>query len=324
MQIVGHKKQIGYLDNILKNKQALPHAFLFFGPDKIGKKTIALEFIKSIQCDKSNQIGRLCGDCAGCRQPIGINADFLFIKSSDPDDGKEIGIASIRELKSFMGSKPLHGGHKIAVIDQADNMTQEAQNALLKILEEPSGDKLFFLSSSNPDKLLKTIVSRVCAIKFSFVSQEEVSELISSIGASKSTEIESLLPVIGNRPGMIFDLMSNPEVLKDRIKIIDDFFKFAGSGINERFNYIEKASKSEDFNLGFLLENWMMILRLALFKKVQTCDLIDEDDLLYEFVKMMDKKAIARALRVANNVHSLSAGTNVNQRLAFEIFAINL
>lgn len=304
----------------------MPHAFLFSGVDGLGKKMIALEFAKSIQCDKSDSFGRACGDCGPCKQTGNVGADFLFIGQPIDGESREIGISSIRNLKSFMSSKPLHARFKIAVIDNAENMTTEAQNALLKILEEPSGDKLFFLLSANHENLLKTILSRVCTMKFFPVSRKEADDMMDELSLSKndSKKIKDILPVIGYRPGIIWEFSVSPEALNERIKAMEEFFKFADSNLNERFKYIEKISKKEDFNLAFILENWIAVMREALFKKIQTYDLIDSDKSLAEFVAKKDAKDIADLMRVAGEIYFLSRETNASQRLAFEMLAIAL
>lgn len=326
MSIVGHKKQIKYLNNILKNKDSLPHAFLFVGPEKIGKRTIALEFIKSIQCEKSDDFGKFCGGCSGCRQIGNAGADFLFIDQASSGKGQEIGISSVRELKSFFGSRPIHGRFKVAVIDNANNMTIEAQNALLKILEEPSGDKLFFLLCSNPDGLLKTIVSRVCPLRFFDISKKETEEMLDgfSLTKEKYLKIKNILPVVGGKPGAIKDVERDDNILDDRRKMTEDFFRFVESDLDGRFNYIERMIKMEDFNLSFLLENWMVLAQEALFQKIQKYDLMNIDESLREFIRERDVLYISKFLKSANAIHCLIKETNANQRLAFEMLAISL
>lgn len=354
--IIGHKKQIGYLNKILENKeamptgrQAMPHSFLFVGPEKVGKKTIALEFIKSIQCEKSVKIGELCGKCLGCEQIGRVSADFFMVEPERDENGsaKEISIAKIRALKTFLADRPATNKFKVAIINDAHLMTHEAQNALLKSLEEPKGDKILFLITSSPENLLGTILSRAYMMKFNLVAKEDIKEIIEpdfrgdgnpsvprqndlvglAARADDKDSIYSILKITDFRPGVVFDCLADKGVLEEYNKIIDDFFTFAGADLNERFKYVEKKAKSDDFNVKALLDNWTAILRLALFQKTQSYGLIEGSEFKKRLSNFSDKKNvadIADALKLAQEISFLAGATNVNKRLAMEILAISL
>lgn len=338
--IIGHKKQIGYLNKILENKEAMPHSFLFVGPEKVGKKTIALEFIKSIQCEKSARIGELCGKCLGCEQIGRVSADFLMVEPERDENGsaKEISIAKIRALKTFLADRPATNKFKVAIIDDAHLMTHEAQNALLKSLEEPKGDKILFLITSGPENLLGTILSRVYMMKFNLVAEEDIEEIVgldSRRSLSRTAirdgndkdSIYSILKITDFRPGVVFDCLADKGVLEEYNKIIDDFFTFVGADLNERFKYVEKKAKSDDFNVKALLDNWTAILRLALLQKTQSYGLIEGSEFKKRLSNFSDKKNVADivdALKLAQEISFLTGATNVNKRLAMEMLAISL
>lgn len=321
--IIGHQKQIGYLNKILENKEAIPHAFLFIGPDKVGKKTIALEFIKSIQCEKSAKIGEFCGKCLGCEQIGRVSADFLAVEPERDESGnfKETGIKEIRNLRIFLSERPTANKFKIAVIDDAHMMTHEAQNALLKSLEEPRGDKILFLITFSPENLLETILSRVYTMKFNLVSEREI------LGIPGAEKLQNILRITDFRPGVVFDCLNNKNILAEYNKTIEDFFAFAVSDLNERFKYIEKKAKSDDFNVKAMLDNWTAILKLALFQKTQSCGLMEDKNTaknLADFIEKRSVKNIADSLRLAQEISFLAGATNVNKRLAVEMLALSL
>lgn len=327
--IIGHKKQIKYLDNILKSKDSIPHAFLFLGADKIGKRKVVLEFIKSIQCENSKEIGRLCNDCLACSQQDRASADFLMVEPDKDSDGnkKEIGIGKIRALKEFIGGHPVSNKFKIAVIDMADLMTHEAQNALLKVLEEPKGDKVIFLISSDSDGLLETILSRVYLIRFGSMSKDEILEILTDIPKKNIKDAEQMIRSGNFTPGIIYDFLNDPKLLEEYGEMVDGFLKFANYDLNDRFRYIEKISQSKGFDLKKIMDLWAIILRQALFQKAKVYDLIDDDELGYrlsDFVGKKEMKDIASSLALAQEIGFLGSSTNVNQRLAFEIFALAL
>ena len=125
----------------------LPHALLFYGQEKIGKKNLAIEFAKFFVNQDITK-----GTCP----------DFILI---EPEDNN-IQISQIRSLIRKLYFKPYSAKHKLAIINKADSMTQEAQNCFLKFLEEPSDKSFLILITAYPNMLLPTILSRVQKIRF--------------------------------------------------------------------------------------------------------------------------------------------------------------
>ncbi len=141
-----------------------PHALLFYGQNNCSKRALALEFIKLLNCESKNFEARPCRTCRACRDiEKNTHPDLNII---EPQEGKEIRIAQIRELQNNLSFKPYSAPFKAAIIDKAHLLNQEAQSAFLKILEEPRGNSLFILVSEYPEMLLPTILSRVERLRF--------------------------------------------------------------------------------------------------------------------------------------------------------------
>ena len=157
-QILGHDRQKGILRRALANGR-LAHAYLFSGPDGIGKRLMALALARAIVCHEQ----RGCGHCQACRKIDHQNHPDLHILEPD---GSSIKIEQIRAFQRELNLKPLESPRKICLIEQADAMTVGAANALLKTLEEPRGDTLLMLLSSQPNRLLETIRSRCQPLPF--------------------------------------------------------------------------------------------------------------------------------------------------------------
>ncbi len=157
-QILGHKRQKEILNRALANGR-LAHAYLFAGPDGIGKRLMAMALARAIVCEEQ----RGCGNCLACRKIDHQNHPDLHILEPD---GKAIKIEQIRAFQRELNLKPLEAPRKICMIEQADTMTVGAANALLKTLEEPRGDTLLVLLSSQPNRLLETIRSRCQPLPF--------------------------------------------------------------------------------------------------------------------------------------------------------------
>lgn len=145
---VGYEKQKEYFENIVKNGN-FSHAYLFSGPEEIGKKAFAYDIFRLI-----NQ-----------RKPEG-DPDFKLLTPRLEDDETKIYIEDIRNLKSYLSLKPYYGPYKFVIINDADRLVPEASNAMLKLLEEPTPFTVIILISSKPKLLLPTVLSRCEKVSF--------------------------------------------------------------------------------------------------------------------------------------------------------------
>ena len=157
-QILGHERQKEVLGRAMENGR-IAHAYLFHGPEGVGKRLMALALARAIVCDEQ----RGCGNCLPCRKIDHQNHPDLHVLEPD---GNSIKIEQIRSVKRDLNLKPLESPRKICLIEEADLMTAGAANSLLKTLEEPRGDTLIILLSAQPNRLLETIRSRCQAIPF--------------------------------------------------------------------------------------------------------------------------------------------------------------
>ncbi len=150
------------------------HAYLFNGPAGIGKKTFAKEFAKLVMCPSSEN-GRYCGICECCvLMDNATNPDFKAIGCAE---GKNtVSVEAVRDLREDIVTAPVFGKRKVYVIEDAEKMTEQAQNALLKILEEPPPYAMIMLMCGNILSMLGTIRSRVIRIDFSRNTDEEIKE----------------------------------------------------------------------------------------------------------------------------------------------------
>ena len=150
----------------------ISHSYLFTGIDGIGKKMIAKEFAKMLMC--LNEI-KYCNSCKSCIEfDTNNNPDFFYIEP----DGNSIKIEQIRDLQKKVLEKPIISNKKIFIIDNSDKMTVEAQNCLLKTLEEPPKYITIILITSNENKLLTTIKSRCMTISFNKISDEDIKKYL--------------------------------------------------------------------------------------------------------------------------------------------------
>ena len=162
-RIIGHARQKEFLRRTLAHNR-LAHAYLFEGPQGVGKRLTALALARTVFCSE----GTGCGECAPCRKIDHNNHPDLQVVEPD---GKFIKIEQIRNLQRTLSFNPVESSRRICLIDQADKMNPAAANSLLKTLEEPSAETLIILISARPEALLTTVLSRCQRLPFARLPQ---------------------------------------------------------------------------------------------------------------------------------------------------------
>ena len=192
------------LDNVLGQTQALAilnravesgrlaNAYLFYGPESIGKKRTGFELARTLNCDNSGPL-QSCGACSACRRiEQGLHPDVFFLEPQTGPNSREpwIKIDEIRELQKKLGFLPYEGRSKVVLIDGADRINPQAANAFLKTLEEPPTDTVIILITSNPQQLLPTVASRCQGIRFHHLPDPVLEQIL----RRKSEEDENINP----------------------------------------------------------------------------------------------------------------------------------
>ena len=200
-EILGNNKIKQDLQEIIDNN-TISHSYMFVGIDGIGKKLIAKEFARKILClNKQNQNCATCDSCIKFNS--GNNPDFLEIFP----DGNSIKIAQMREMQEKVYQKPIVSDKKVFIIDQVEKMTEEAQNSLLKTLEEPPEYMVIILITSNENKLLNTVKSRCIRINFTGLSKQDITKYAGAHQINISSQ--NLLEMCGGSIGKLEKINEN-------------------------------------------------------------------------------------------------------------------
>ncbi|MBQ8952918.1 MAG: DNA polymerase III subunit delta' [Clostridia bacterium] len=155
------------------------HAYLLTGPAGTGKRTLAAICARALCCQSQGE--RPCDVCPSCRQFLsGNHPDFIQVKPE-----KSIGVDDVRAVIERLAVKPYEADRHVVVIEQADKMTAQAQNALLKTLETPPGGDVFFLITTQMTALLPTIVSRCRVVRFPYLEIHEAEAALRARGLSE-------------------------------------------------------------------------------------------------------------------------------------------
>lgn len=296
--LAGHQKQW----QLLKKSKELgrfSHAFLFCGESGIGKKKAAVEAAKLFFCSDSKSAP--CGKCPNCLSVEKNNyPDFILL---EPDKG--IQVSQIRDLIWKLSLKPYCSDYKIAVIDQAHLMEKEAQNCLLKTLEEPKGNTLLILITEYPEALFDTIVSRVQKLKFFPLSKKDIKSYLLKSGIEE-IKADNLSCICCGKIGRAIDYCKDEGKIKEREKIISDFEKISSSDIAERFKYAKDYYPKLKEILDVLLDYFRDALVLKIKKEDRSVLKIKKTISFIQYIKY------------------LSSTTNINPRLALEILLLEV
>ncbi len=166
--IIGHEQIKEHLQNAISMNK-VSHAYIFNGPDKSGKMSLAKSFAMALQCEQQSTEG--CMKCHSCKQALsGNQPDIIYLTHEKPNT---ISVDDIRkQIKSDIQIKPYASPYKIYIIDEAEKMNQQAQNALLKTIEEPPAYVVILLLTNNADTFLPTILSRCIILNLKMVPSD--------------------------------------------------------------------------------------------------------------------------------------------------------
>jgi len=241
--IIGNKKICEMLEKSYAQDK-LSHAYLFDGPEHIGKKTLALNFCKMI--------------LKSLDQDIEKNPDIIVI--TPYEEKKEIVVDQIRELEKNLSFSPFISEYKVAIIDQADKMTEEASNALLKTLEEPSKTTILILITANSGKMLETIRSRCQIFKFLPIKKEELRKHFAK-EIENEKDLEMIMEVSGYKPGKIIEVIKDKDVKKELMDELEYLSEISKRGSAERMDRAEAMSECGEEKIASILDLWVFSFR---------------------------------------------------------------
>ncbi len=191
---IGNRAVFHALMKAVQN-DSLCHAYLFYGEEGLGKKTLALYFARAILCEHPTQEGA-CGSCLSCRMTKEFSHPDLYIAPYE----KPLPVATVREIRERSFVKPNQGRFNVFLIPNADRMESASFNALLKVLEEPPGNTVFLLTASDKASTPQTILSRCIPIMLSPLSDEE---LTAAVGRISQAPIEQQQRAVRHASGNI-------------------------------------------------------------------------------------------------------------------------
>ena len=261
-------------------RERVAHAYLFHGPQGVGKRAVALVFAQALQCEEEGSMPcNACPPCNKVRRMVHPDVHVLFAEPSDvdPEDvarrrerlaeepyatvdfvrrpalddpsassNKQAfySIARINEdLRQSMSYKPVEGRYKVCIMTDADLLRTEAANAFLKLLEEPAPRTVFILNTSRPDRLLPTILSRCQRFRFDSLTHEDIEKALVQRAGLDGEKAAPLARMADGSYSRALDLMNNDQLMAGR-KLVIGFLRQAYlQNINKQADLVQQMSK---------------------------------------------------------------------------------
>ncbi|MFA5528354.1 MAG: DNA polymerase III subunit delta' [Peptostreptococcales bacterium] len=291
-EILGQDNVIKRLKKSIKDKSIF-HAYIFEGPEGVGKKISAFHFAKAMFCTSGT--GDSCEACSSCRKMNhGNYSDYYIIAPED----KNILDAQLEEIQKIIAKKPIEGKGAVIMIDKAESMTVRAQNRILKTLEDPIGDTVFILITDNASSLLDTIQSRCITIKFKNIDKKIIKKYL-----IKEYDLEE------QKAAMIAAFSAGSIGKSKKLYESEEFLNFRESGINlaQRLGNLEERdyddvlkifeeSKGSFIELADILEYWYR--DIAIIKLNGDKEIITNIDYLSDIIRKSNAIELKKCIQI--------------------------
>ncbi len=319
-EIWGHTGAVNLLQGHLKQGR-VRHAYLFCGPNGVGRRTLALRFAQALNCPQPIAPGEPCGTCRTCRQIAQMTHPDLLLMQVE--SGSTLKVDQVRALQHDLQLAPYESRYRVALLLNMERATISAQNALLKTLEEPPGQAVLLLTADTPESLLPTIVSRCEVLRLRPLPLVDLALILEQERGLPPDWARELAHLSGGCPGLALHYDSEPERYQEHQRWLQDALYLLGQQRVERFQYIENLSKDRD-QFRAVLRAWITLWRDLLLcttnADVPLTNLAFESA-LRTLARSLDSRQVTRCLAaLEQGISYLDA--NLNARLLGEILLL--
>ena len=319
--VLGHQRPIAFLRRAIKNEKVV-NSYLFLGSEGLGKKYVALQFTKALNClGEEAEKGDACDHCSSCKKiDHALHPDVLLIEP----EGQNIKIDQIRQLQRGLAYRPYEGKRSVCILTAADRMAPNMSNILLKTLEEPPLHTVIVLLANNSAFILPTILSRCQLIRFNPLPTPLVSKWLTESKGLHEEEAHLLASLSEGSPGKALEIQEEmrqiprEELLKDWVGLKSLSPEKIGSWVG--------SLPSERESLLLILEVAKTLLRdLVMMKTLKKEPNLIHSDLLpvmESTVKNWSLSSLLKRMEILNQA-ALSIKANANTGLALEAMMLS-
>jgi len=324
--LIGHAWAV----EMLKRDLALDrvrHAYLFTGPEGLGKRTLATEFARALLC---SSLDAPCGQCRHCQLAVkGSHPDLLTIApeiSGKRVRAEKIKIEPVRQLIYDLSLKPVEAKRRVARLLRFDAANVETMNAFLKTLEEPPGNTVILLTAERADDLLPTIVSRCEVIALRPLPFDAVRDALITQWLVPAEQADLLAHLSGGRLGWAVRMSQDKDALDARAQKLDDLRRLLAATRVERFAYADRLSREGSLDrIQDTLDLWLSFWRDVMLASTGAAAPLtnpDRESEIRNLAQTLSALAASQALAALRRTGELLE-KNVNTRLALEVMLLD-
>jgi DNA polymerase III subunit delta' len=325
--IIGHEHAIDILRRTLAAEQ-VRHAYVFVGPQHIGKSLLAHRFAQTLLCTGSvdPRVAPLdpCNTCLSCRKVLHGNHPDVHVIAK-PADKQAILIEQIRLLQSDAARRTLEGRRNIFIIENAHEMNLQAANCLLKTLEEPESDVVLLLTVPETGLLLPTILSRVQFVTMQLLPATQIKGALVQRWEVEPDEADLIAALAAGRMGWAVQAVEDDEMLAERKEQLDLLTKTLTAPKVQRFDIVQQLGTDGE-KIRSLLELWLLWWRDLVLAANDCLDLtvnVDRRDLLKAQAAKIGSSEAQRMMRTLLQAQE-TLDQNVNARLTLEVLMLDM
>lgn len=256
--LLGHEWAEKLLQSHIANEDAR-HAYLFTGAPGIGRRSLALKFASALNCTQPPIPGESCGSCRSCRLTTAMQLPDLSLVSAEGEGGM-IKVGQVRELERVLALTPFEAKYRIALLLNFQLANANAQNALLKTLEEAPSKVVLLLTADSTDSLLPTISSRCEILRLRPVAVESLEQALTTRWELPAEEARLYAHLADGRPGLARRMAAEPAMLEKRRGWLEEFLRLLPLNRRDRFASAETLAHNRD-QLRLILQVWVSFAR---------------------------------------------------------------
>jgi DNA polymerase-3 subunit delta' len=329
-QLIGQEGAVSLLKHSLE-LGTLSHAYLFVGPQHVGKMTLALNLAQALNCQSTDKPCLECNSCKKIYENKHSDVQVINLDYSEDEDieRKLIGVGQIDGILHDASLPPFEGNYKVFIIEKAELLSIGAANRLLKTLEEPEAKVIFILLTNNENRLLKTVVSRCQRIELKPMPLAEETQVLIEKFAVNPEQARLVAGLSHGCLGWAIAAAKDAQILTHRRETLDEIIAMIKGDNEGRFAYVARLAAGFTQNRQAVydtLDMWLDFWRDVLMTKLDCAAMITNIDRQDELTKIA---ANYNLLQIRNYIKSIESAAvqlkqNVNTRLALEVLMLDL